>query len=100
MESRYRKRYVALHERCHADPVANQEGDSSAAELLPLVYDELRKLADAKMAAERGDHTLQGTALVHGRLKINDMMKPTRRNTSTRLRSILRFKSAPLLDLA
>ena len=37
----------------------------AAAELLPLVYDELRKLAAAKMAAERPDHTLDATALVH-----------------------------------
>lgn len=41
-------------------------GDRSAAEkLLPLVYDELRKLAAARMAAESPDHTLQATALVH-----------------------------------
>jgi RNA polymerase sigma factor (TIGR02999 family) len=37
----------------------------AAAELLPLVYDELRKLAAARMAAESPDHTLQPTALVH-----------------------------------
>src|SRR5262249_4613948 len=37
----------------------------AAAELLPLVYDELRKLAAARMAAEAPDHTLQPTALVH-----------------------------------
>ena len=37
----------------------------AAAELLPLVYDELRKLAAARMAAEAGGHTLQPTALVH-----------------------------------
>ncbi len=37
----------------------------AAAELLPLVYDELRKLAAARMAAEAVDHTLQPTALVH-----------------------------------
>lgn len=37
----------------------------AAADLLPLVYDELRKLAAAKMTAERDDHTLQATALVH-----------------------------------
>lgn len=37
----------------------------AAAALLPLVYDELRKLAAAKMAAESPDHTLDGTALVH-----------------------------------
>jgi RNA polymerase sigma factor (TIGR02999 family) len=41
-------------------------GDSAAAEeLLPLIYEELRRLAAARMAAERGDHTLQPTELVH-----------------------------------
>ena len=41
-------------------------GDSSAAEqLLPLVYDELRKLAAAKLAQEKPGQTLQATALVH-----------------------------------
>ena len=37
----------------------------AAAELLPLVYDELRKLATARMAAEAPGQTLQPTALVH-----------------------------------
>ena len=37
----------------------------AAADLLPLVYDELRKLAAARMAAESPEHTLQPTALVH-----------------------------------
>ena len=37
----------------------------AAAELLPLVYDELRKLAAVRMAAEAPDQTLQPTALVH-----------------------------------
>src|SRR5262245_58254542 len=37
----------------------------AAADLLPLVYDELRRLAAARMAAESADHTLQPTALVH-----------------------------------
>ncbi len=41
-------------------------GDSRAAEeLLPLVYDELRKLAVARLAHERPGQTLQATALVH-----------------------------------
>lgn len=41
-------------------------GDPTAArELLPLVYDELRKLAHARMARERPGQTLQPTALVH-----------------------------------
>jgi RNA polymerase sigma factor (TIGR02999 family) len=38
---------------------------TAAAELLPLVYDELRKLAAARMAEERPGQTLQATALVH-----------------------------------
>jgi RNA polymerase sigma factor (TIGR02999 family) len=43
-----------------------QQGDAKAAdELLPLVYEELRKLAAARMAAERDTSTLQPTALVH-----------------------------------
>lgn len=43
-----------------------EEGDPSAAEkLLPLVYDELRKLAAVKMAQERPCHSLDATALVH-----------------------------------
>ena len=37
----------------------------AAAELLPFVYDELRKLAAAKMATENPGHTLDATALVH-----------------------------------
>lgn len=45
---------------------AIETGDPHAAEqLLPLVYDELRKLAAQKMAQESPDHTLQTTALVH-----------------------------------
>ena len=43
-----------------------EHGDPSAAEqLLPLVYEELRKLAAAKLAGERPGQTLQATALVH-----------------------------------
>ncbi len=37
----------------------------AAAELLPLIYDELRKLAAARLANEQAGHTLQPTALVH-----------------------------------
>jgi RNA polymerase sigma factor (TIGR02999 family) len=45
---------------------AIEQGDPSAAEqLLPLVYDELRKLAAQKLAAEKPGQTLQATALVH-----------------------------------
>ena len=43
-----------------------ESGDAEASEaLLPLVYDELRQMAAAKMARERPGQTLQATALVH-----------------------------------
>jgi RNA polymerase sigma factor (TIGR02999 family) len=58
-----------------------ESGDPSAAEqLLPLVYDELRKLAAAKLAQEKPGQTLQATALVHEaylRLVDNDDDRPT-----------------------
>ena len=42
------------------------EGDAhAAAELLPLVYDHLRAIAQQRMGGERAGHTLQATALVH-----------------------------------
>jgi RNA polymerase sigma factor (TIGR02999 family) len=45
---------------------AIEAGDAQAADqLLPLVYDELRKLAAARMAGESPGHTLDATALVH-----------------------------------
>ncbi|MBN2505831.1 MAG: RNA polymerase subunit sigma [Verrucomicrobia bacterium] len=45
---------------------AIQHGDAGAAdELLPVLYDELRRLAMHKMAGEAAGHTLQPTALVH-----------------------------------
>jgi RNA polymerase sigma factor (TIGR02999 family) len=45
---------------------AAKAGDrQAAAALLPLVYDELRRLAAARMAAEAPGHTLDATALVH-----------------------------------
>ena len=45
---------------------AIDQGDTKAAEqLLPLVYDELRKLAAQKLAREKPGQTLQATALVH-----------------------------------
>src|SRR5262245_32723906 len=43
-----------------------QQGDPHAAsQLLPLVYDELRRLAAHKLASEKPGQTLQATALVH-----------------------------------
>jgi len=53
------------------DPISSvlaalERGDAGAQdELLPLVYEELRKRAGRLMAGERRDHTLQRTALVH-----------------------------------
>ena len=45
---------------------AIEEGEQQAAgDLLPIVYDELRRLASQRMAREPADHTLQPTALVH-----------------------------------
>jgi RNA polymerase sigma factor (TIGR02999 family) len=45
---------------------AIEQGDPQAAsQLLPLVYDELRRLAAARLAGEGAGHTLQPTALVH-----------------------------------
>jgi RNA polymerase sigma factor (TIGR02999 family) len=45
---------------------AIESGDpSAAADLLPLVYDELRKLAAVRLAAEKPGQTIQATALVH-----------------------------------
>src|SRR5262245_65197635 len=43
-----------------------EQGDAKAAEqLLPLIYEELRKLAAQKLAHEKAGQTLQATALVH-----------------------------------
>lgn len=45
---------------------AAHKGDENALnELLPLVYDELRRVASNQLRNERSDHTLQATALVH-----------------------------------
>ncbi len=45
---------------------AIEAGDARAAdELLPLVYEQLRRMVRQHMAQERGDHTLQATALIH-----------------------------------
>src|SRR5216117_1943870 len=58
---------------------AVEQGDAMAAdELLPLVYEELRKLAASKLANEAAGNTLQPTALVHEawlRLVVNDNPK-------------------------
>ncbi len=46
--------------------IANREGDRKAIDrILPLVYDQLKRLAHARLRGERADHTLNTTALVH-----------------------------------
>jgi RNA polymerase sigma factor (TIGR02999 family) len=59
-----------------------EQGDPQAADqLLPLVYDELRRLASAKMARESGGQTLQATALVHEAwLRLGGDQQPTWQN--------------------
>lgn len=61
-----------------------EDGDSKAAEqLLPLVYDELRKLAAAKLAHEKSGQTLQATALVHeAYMRLVDQTRPQRWDNS------------------
>lgn len=44
---------------------ASSGDDSAVKKLMPLVYDELRALAESYLKQERPDHTLQATALVH-----------------------------------
>ena len=61
---------------------AAAQGDPQAAgELLPLVYEELRRLAAQRMSAERSDQTLQATALVHeAYLRLVDVDDPQQWN--------------------
>ena len=62
---------------------AIEQGDPSAAEqLLPLVYDELRKLAAQRLAQEKPGQTLQATALVHeAYLRLVDVDKVQHRDS-------------------
>jgi RNA polymerase sigma factor (TIGR02999 family) len=54
-----------MHEITRVLSAIDQGEPDAAAQLLPLVYDELRKLAAQKLAQERPGQTLQATALVH-----------------------------------
>src|SRR5436190_10922664 len=55
----------------------SQGDDAALAELMPLVYEELRRLAHRQMAAERTGHTLQTTALVNeAYLRLADQTNP------------------------
>lgn len=64
----YRALQVPMTNRQDVTVLLNQarKGDQDALnELLPLVYDELRRVAANQLRNERNDHTLQATALVH-----------------------------------
>jgi RNA polymerase sigma factor (TIGR02999 family) len=54
-----------MHELTRVLAAVEQGGPQAAEKLLPLVYDELRQLAAAKLAHEKPGQTLQATALVH-----------------------------------
>jgi len=54
-----------VHEVTRLLEEAGHDQSHAAEALLPLVYEELRKLAAHRMTGERSDHTLQATALVH-----------------------------------
>jgi RNA polymerase sigma factor (TIGR02999 family) len=56
---------TSTHEVTQALRELSAGHENAPAQLMPLVYDELRKLAAAYLDAERADHTLQATALVH-----------------------------------
>ena len=59
----------------------SQGDDAALAELMPLVYEELRHLAHRQMAAERTGHTLQTTALVNeAYLRLADQTNPSWQN--------------------
>jgi RNA polymerase sigma factor (TIGR02999 family) len=55
----------AAHEVTRILKEAGDGNPRASSALLPLVYEELRKLAAVRMCGEREDHTLQATALVH-----------------------------------
>ncbi len=62
---------------------AIEQGDPAAEQLLPLVYDELRKLAARKIAQEKPGQTLQATALVHeAYIRLVDVEKAQRWESS------------------
>ena len=59
----------------------SQGDDAALAELTPLVYEELRRLAHRQMGGERPDHTLQTTALVNeAYLRLADQSNPSWQN--------------------
>jgi RNA polymerase sigma factor (TIGR02999 family) len=60
-----RRRFTRMGDATSIISAINQGDPHAADELLPLVYEDLRRIARAKMAKEGSGHTLQPTALVH-----------------------------------
>jgi len=79
-----------------------QQGEAKAAEeLLPLVYEELRRLAAHKMAGEAPGHTLQPTALVHEAwLRLGADAQPARQNRAHFFAAAAEAMRRILIDVA
>jgi RNA polymerase sigma factor (TIGR02999 family) len=60
-----RGKLASMSDATHILSAMDQSDPHAAEQLLPLVYDELRKLASQKLAQEKSPQTLQATALVH-----------------------------------
>ena len=77
-------------------------GDKEAFDLLaPLIYDELRRLAESRIRRERPDHTLQATALVHeAYLKLIDIRAVQWQNRAHFLAMAARLMRRILVDVA
>src|SRR5256714_14846137 len=61
----FEPRVMPMNEVTHILSAIDQGDPHAAAQLLPLVYDELRRMAAAQMARERPGQTIDATALVH-----------------------------------
>ena len=61
----FRQRSLPMNDVSQILSAIGQGDPQAASQLLPLIYDELRKLAALKLARERPGQTLQATALVH-----------------------------------
>jgi RNA polymerase sigma-70 factor, ECF subfamily len=77
-------------------------GDPSAADrLTPIVYDELRKMAEAHVRGERAAHTLQPTALIHeAYLRLVDQKQPDWSGRTQFFRFAARLMRQILVDYA
>src|SRR5688500_12317756 len=80
---------------------AETHGDVAIDSLFPLVYDELRSIARRQLAAERPDHTLQATALVHeAYLRLVDDSRVTARGRAYFLGAAAQVMRRVLVDHA